>query len=219
MFETCLVQRMQSFALNFRRAVNPSIILAFHGQCLECLSSCNSRAYFSAESRKKWNKIGYNSSREQQRDSELSKHLSDPQPEKKDRQSHVKKYIKPKQQPLGLPFSLFVTCLPGLEPLLCNEIDYLQTIWNNSEKHTQDSSYTPEVIAGGVKITVQTLEHLYALRLYLGCASHIYLRLNEETSTADHDSSKCAQLPPLFSARGFPELERKLKDLMIAQNG
>jgi len=63
-------------------------------------------------------------------------------------------------------------------------------------------------------LTVPTITHLYILRLYLGCASHIYLRLNDDPKIK---SATNAQIPSLFRARGFPELERKLKDLMIAQ--
>ena len=58
---------------------------------------------------------------------------------------------------------------------------------------------------------------LYILRLYLGTASHIYIRLNEDVVNQQRDSLQ-AQIPPLFRARGFPELERKLKDLVIAQD-
>ena len=53
-----------------------------------------------------------------------------------------------------------------------------------------------------------SLHHLYILHLYIGTASHIYLRLND-----DHFEG----LPPLFRARGFPELQRKVKDLIISQ--
>lgn len=127
------------------------------------------------------------------------------------------KYTKPKHQPLGPPFSLFVTCLPGLEPSLHEEIEYLRKSWHSNDDITiKQSAQLPRIIPGGVKLTVPTITHLYILRLYLGCASHIYLRLNDDPNK-NLSATTNAQIPPLFRARGFPELERKLKDLMIAQ--
>jgi len=139
----------------------------------------------------------------------------------KTKQSHQKgqaKYTKPKSQPLRPPFSLFVTCLPGLEPLLLKEIEYLRS-WQSSDcTSSKQSPSTPRMIPGGVKLTVLTLTHLYILCLYLGTPSHIYIRLNCDDLGREGDDSLCAQIPSLFRARGFPELERKLKDLIIAQD-
>ena len=128
------------------------------------------------------------------------------------------KYVKPKQQPLRPPFLVFVTCLPGLEPFLHKEIEYLRNIWegHDSNTTTNQSTQIPRVIAGGVKLTIPTIAHLYTLRLFLGTASHIYIRLNGNPDRS-YSATSCAQIPPLFRARGFPELERKLKDLIIAQ--
>ncbi|KAL7482206.1 hypothetical protein ACHAW6_012102 [Cyclotella cf. meneghiniana] len=139
----------------------------------------------------------------------------------KTKQSHRKgqaKYTKPKYQPLRPPFSLFVTCLPGLEPLLLKEIEYLRTHQNNECTSSNKSPSTPRLIPGGVELTVPTLTHLYILCLYLGTASHIYIRLNGDEVRKEGDESLCAQIPSLFRARGFPELERKLKDLIVAQD-
>jgi 23S rRNA G2445 N2-methylase RlmL len=133
------------------------------------------------------------------------------------KQGYIKKYTKPKQQPLEPPFSLFASCLPGLEPILHQEIHYLQSTWTSNDNTAKQSAQYPRAVAGGVEITVPSLAHLYLLRLYLGCASHIYLRLNEDKPKKYYDANTCAQIPPLFSARGFPELERKLQDLIIAQ--
>jgi 23S rRNA G2445 N2-methylase RlmL len=133
------------------------------------------------------------------------------------KQGYIKKYTKPKQQPLEPPFSLFVSCLPGLEPILLQEIQYLQSTWTSDYNSAKQSAQYPRTVAGGVEITVPSLAHLYLLRLYLGCASHIYLRLNEDKPKQYYDENTCARIPSLFSARGFPELERKLQDLIIAQ--
>jgi putative N6-adenine-specific DNA methylase len=101
------------------------------------------------------------------------------------------------------PFSIFVACLPGLEPLLLEEVSYLLA---SSEKSDGGKA---KAIPGGVTVTIPSLAHLYVLHLYLGTASHIYLRLN--------GGDRSAGLPPLFRARGFPELQRKLKELMVSQ--
>ncbi|KAL3827354.1 hypothetical protein ACHAXA_003088 [Cyclostephanos tholiformis] len=109
----------------------------------------------------------------------------------------------PTSKPLRGPFSIFVACLPGLEPLLYEELSYLL---QSSEISEQSKA---KVIPGGVEVTIPSLAYLYVLHLYLGTASHIYLRLN--------GGDRSAGLPPLFRARGFPELQRKLKDLMVSQ--
>ena len=147
----------------------------------------------------------------------VTQNLADAE-QKKPEKVGTAKYVKPKQQPLGPPFSLFVTCLPGLEPFLREEIEFLRNKWegNNGNTTTNQSLQIPRVIAGGVKMTIPTLAHLYTLRLFLGTASHIYIRLNDNPEIGCNSSS-CAQIPTLFRARGFPELERKLKDLIIAQ--
>ena len=112
-------------------------------------------------------------------------------------------YKKPRPNPLQGPFSVFVACLPGLEPLLLEEVSYLLAISEKSERNKANA------IPGGVQVIVPSIAQLYALPLYLGTASHIYLRLN--------GGAHSVGLPPLFRARGFPELQRKLKELMISQ--
>lgn len=112
-------------------------------------------------------------------------------------------YTKPAPKPLQGPFSVFIACLPGLEPLLLEEVTYLLATSEKSERNKA------KAIPGGVEAVLPSLAHLYVLHLYLGTASHIYLRLN--------GGSRCAGLPPLFSARGFAELQRKIKELMVTQ--
>ena len=106
-------------------------------------------------------------------------------------------YKKPVNMPLKGPYSIFISCLPGLEPLLLQEVQYLLM------------NMKIQQVDGGVKTIIPSLAHIYMLHLYLGTASHVYLRLNDNT---------LQNLPNLFLARGFPELKRKLKDLMVAQN-
>ncbi|KAL7499952.1 hypothetical protein ACHAWT_008005 [Skeletonema menzelii] len=118
-------------------------------------------------------------------------------------------YTKPKSQQFQAPFSVFISCLPGLEPLLLKEVEYLHSHWlSNDCEVSKRSEGKPHILRGGVKLTVPSLHHLYILHLYIGTASHIYIRLND-----DHFEG----LPPLFRARGFPELQRKVKDLIISQ--
>jgi putative N6-adenine-specific DNA methylase len=121
-------------------------------------------------------------------------------------------YTKPKSQQFQAPFSAFISCLPGLEPLLLKEVEYLHSHRSSNDHRNKASNPTkeqqPHILPGGVKLTVPSLHHIYILHLYLGTASHIYLRLNDDNFDG---------LPPLFRARGFPELQRKVKDLIISQ--
>lgn len=103
------------------------------------------------------------------------------------------------------PFVVFIACLPGLESLLLDEVTYLLATSDDKSERNK----TLKILSGGVETIVPSLAHLYVLHLYLGTASHIYLRLN--------GGPRSAGLPPLFSARGFPELQRKIKELMISQ--
>ena len=103
------------------------------------------------------------------------------------------------------PFVVFIACLPGLESLLLEEVTYLLTTSDDKSERNK----TLKILPGGVETIVPSLAHLYILHLYLGTASHIYLRLN--------GGPRSAGLPPLFSARGFPELQRKIKELMKSQ--
>ena len=74
---------------------------------------------------------------------------------------------------------IFITCLPGLEPLLSQELHALRM------KNTLSS--------GGVKIRDASADLIQKCHLYLGCASHVYIRCGEP-----------------FDVRGFPELVRKV---------
>ncbi|KAL7543978.1 hypothetical protein ACHAXR_013458 [Thalassiosira sp. AJA248-18] len=121
----------------------------------------------------------------------------------------------PTPKPLRAPFSVFISCLPGLEPILLQEVQYLQSQWEQFSSTTTTppktktkQKETTRTVAGGVKVILPTLAHIYILHLYLGTASHIYLRLNDDNVDGIH---------PLFRARGFPELRRKLKDMMVSQ--
>ncbi len=95
---------------------------------------------------------------------------------------------------------------------------YLQQQWHpnidENSNRIHQKLQNPKMIAGGVTLTVADTTFLYVLHLYLGTASHIYWRLNGDAAT-DEGANVVA---PLFRARGFPELKRKLKDLIISQN-
>lgn len=123
---------------------------------------------------------------------------------------HHARYTKPKSQQFQAPFSAFISCLPGLEPLLLQEVKYLQSHWLslNDSIASKIGNGHPHILRGGVKLTIPSVHHLYILHLYMGTVSHIYLRLNDDNFEG---------LPPLFRARGFPELQRKVKDLIISQ--
>ena len=140
----------------------------------------------------------------------LSKKTDIPTLSKQTQQQYTP-YTKPKQQTFQAPFSVFISCLPGLEQLLIKEVEYLRDRWLSDDRKKGKNSIRddqPHVLPGGVKLTVPSLKHLYLLHLYVGTASHIYLRLNEDNFDG---------LPPLFRARGFPELQRKVKDMIISQ--
>lgn len=122
-------------------------------------------------------------------------------------------YTKPKLQQFQAPFIAFISCLPGLETLLLQEVEYLHSHWSSTNDNKASNPVVkkgqqPHVLPGGVKVVVPSLHHLNSLHLYLGTASHVYLRLNDDNFDG---------LPPLFRARGFPELQRKVKDLIISQ--
>ena len=117
-------------------------------------------------------------------------------------------YKKPVNMPLRGPYSIFISCLPGLEPLLLQELQYL-LLSNDENNNYNNMNMKIQQVDGGVKTIIPSLAHIYLLHLYLGIASHVYLRLNDDT---------LQNMPNLFKARGFTELKRKLKDLIIAQN-
>ena len=117
-------------------------------------------------------------------------------------------YKKPVNMPLRGPYSIFISCLPGLEPLLLQEVQYL-LLSNDENNKYNNMNMKIQQVDGGVKTIIPSLAHIYLLHLYLGTASHIYLRLNDDT---------LQNMPNLFKARGFTELKRKLKDLIVAQN-
>jgi putative N6-adenine-specific DNA methylase len=72
-----------------------------------------------------------------------------------------------------------VACLPGLEPLLSQELHGIK----------MPNTQTP----GGVIIRDASTEQILKCHLYLGCASHVYLRCGKP-----------------FDVRGFPEIIRKV---------
>jgi putative N6-adenine-specific DNA methylase len=99
--------------------------------------------------------------------------------------------------------------------MLLQEVEYLHSQWpppllddDYSAIKTKD---VPHILPGGVKLTVPSLHHLYLLHLYLGTATHIYIRLNDDNLAGG------IKLPPLFRARGFAELQRKIEDLIVSQ--
>ncbi|KAL7529393.1 hypothetical protein ACHAWF_002960 [Thalassiosira exigua] len=133
-----------------------------------------------------------------------------PKPKRTGRGSATLPKSTAQSKPLRPPFSVFASCLPGLEPLLLREVLYLQSRWHPPPPATPDEAKRgiARAVPGGVALAVPTAAHLHVLHLYLGTASHVYLRLND-----DHFDG----VPSLFAARGFPELKRKLGGLMASQ--
>ena len=84
-------------------------------------------------------------------------------------------------------FSLFASCLPGLEVILHSELVSLG--------FTEPSSQ-PLIGAGGIAFTVDSVESLMKCHLHLGTATHILLRCGEP-----------------FKARGMEELRRKVSKM------
>lgn len=126
-----------------------------------------------------------------------------------------KKPINPMPMNNKGPYSIFISCLPGLEPLLSSEVQYLlqqQTDDSTSDKDQKHSNKLIKKVPGGVTTIIPSLPYLHLLHLYLGTATHIYLRLNDTNPHA-----QLANIPSTFTALGFPELKRKIKDLIIAQ--
>lgn len=96
----------------------------------------------------------------------------------------------PKVKPFSiLDHKFFVSTLPGLEPILRQELTSLgiATIEDNDCCSN-----------GGIHIKLKSLEELYRCHLYLGSSSHIFLRV--------HDG---------FEAKGMEELVRKVSKLVV----
>jgi len=107
------------------------------------------------------------------------------------------------------PYSIFISCLPGLEPLLLSEVQYL--LQSDATSNQMNKQTKTKKVPGGVTTIIPSLSYIHLLHLYLGTASHIYLRLNDNNPHA-----QVANIPR-FTALGFPELKRKVKDLIVAQ--
>ena len=127
-------------------------------------------------------------------------------------------YNKPACKPFKAPYTAFISCLPGLEPLLLQEVQYLlpslsSTTENNKNNSSQHQNH--KIVPGGITTSILSVAHLYLLHLYLGTASHVYLRFNDNNSK--DNSHNNSNIPPLFHARGWDELKRKIKDLILAQ--
>ena len=52
---------------------------------------------------------------------------------KQKRHQQYAQYTKPKSQQFEAPFSAFISCLPGLEPLLLKEVEYLRSHWSSND--------------------------------------------------------------------------------------
>eukprot|EP00009_Paramoeba_aestuarina_P010816 CAMPEP_0201542376 /NCGR_PEP_ID=MMETSP0161_2-20130828/72000_1 /ASSEMBLY_ACC=CAM_ASM_000251 /TAXON_ID=180227 /ORGANISM="Neoparamoeba aestuarina, Strain SoJaBio B1-5/56/2" /LENGTH=478 /DNA_ID=CAMNT_0047950021 /DNA_START=91 /DNA_END=1527 /DNA_ORIENTATION=+ len=95
-----------------------------------------------------------------------------------------------KQNPSSSPFSpspsfdLFVSCLPGLEPFLKQELVALGIHPKGGGREGKRG--------GGVEVSVGSLDKVMECHLCLGTASHVFLRCGEP-----------------FKARSFAELEHK----------
>ena len=126
-----------------------------------------------------------------------SKIAHDVWPEKSPRQTRSKKSqhktaakvedrtIEPLEK---LGFSLFASCLPGLEAILHDELINLG--------FNPQSSAERLIGSGGIAFTVDSVESLMKCHLHLGTATHVLLRCGEP-----------------FKARGMEELRRKVSKM------
>ena len=85
-------------------------------------------------------------------------------------------------------FSLFASCLPGLEAILHNELINLG--------FNPQSSAERLIGSGGIAFTVDSVESIMKCHLHLGTATHVLLRCGEP-----------------FKARGMEELRRKVSKM------
>lgn len=130
---------------------------------------------------------------------------------------------KESPQPLSPPktFRLFASCLPGLEPILCMELEALgftpiESSTSISRKLDLDGS-SRIGNDGGIEFEVKNIHQIYQCHLYLGTASHILLRC----STNDKEASDCdgkgydviEDETFYFKARLLAELRRKVSKM------
>ena len=64
------------------------------------------------------------------------------------------------------PYSIFISCLPGLEPLLLSEVHYLtQQTDNTSDIDQKQSNKLTKKVPGGVTTIIPSLSYLHLLHL------------------------------------------------------
>lgn len=85
--------------------------------------------------------------------------------------------------PLQQPLNMFASCLPGLEPFLQHELGSLGFM-------------EAQISSGGVQFAAASTEEIFKCHLFLGTASHIYLRAG-----------------PSFQARGMDDLRKSVTKL------
>jgi len=108
-------------------------------------------------------------------------------------------------------FPLFASCLPGLEPILYEEITSLGFEPEMPSKQTKrkgnranarkNNILTParaHTGAGGISFTVDSVESIMKCHLHLGTSTHILLRCGDP-----------------FKARGMEELRRKVSKMLF----
>ena len=147
---------------------------AVGGQSLS-VSSLPGRFFSSSPSSSSTERPSSSSSPKQKRNKNNKKTGTNPQQEQQQ---------KPKQIRIGKGHHLFVACLPGLEPILSQELKRLGILHSGREG------------SGGFNIREASVETLLRCHLYLGTASHVFLRCGRP-----------------FLARTFPELVRRVSKL------
>jgi len=78
--------------------------------------------------------------------------------------------------PFTQPLHVFVSCLPGIEHILHSEITALSADLQHQHECSSFLQILPREEPGGVSFRLSFLSQLLACHLYLGSASHIFIR-------------------------------------------
>jgi putative N6-adenine-specific DNA methylase len=86
------------------------------------------------------------------------------------------------------PLNVFASCLPGLESILHHEITHIHNTRHPAVKDPNNTHGSKlELESGGVSFQVSSLSQILATHLYLGSASHIFIRCGNAFVATDLD--------------------------------